>query len=88
MNDRPSLGARGAILALLLCAALLPAPARAYLDPGSGSYLVQVAVAALLTAGVALKAFAGRIAAAFRKLTGREEPAGGEQPVAKEKSEG
>ena len=38
----------------------------AYLDPGSGSFLLQILLAALLGAGIALRAFWGRI----KKLLG------------------
>ncbi len=34
---------------------LLAAPAHAYLDPGTGSYVFQMVVAALVTAGFVLK---------------------------------
>ena len=33
----------------------------AYLDPGSGSFLIQLAIAALLGLGVALRAYWGKI---------------------------
>jgi hypothetical protein len=32
-----------------------------YLDPGSGSFLIQLLIAALLGAGVALRAYWGKI---------------------------
>ena len=37
----------------------------AYLDPGSGSFLIQLAIAALLGLGVALRASWGKIKGAF-----------------------
>lgn len=41
---------------VLLCGHLLfPSRADAYLDPGSGSFLFQMLVAALLSAGITLK---------------------------------
>ncbi len=32
-----------------------------YLDPGSGSFILQIAIAAILAAGVAVRAFWGKI---------------------------
>lgn len=37
----------------------------AYLDPGSGSFLVQMAIAALLGLGIALRASWGKIKGMF-----------------------
>ncbi len=62
--------ARGAfLLALLLIS--LPRPLAAYLDPGSGSYLLQVLVAGLLGASFAAKRFWGDIKGFFRKGSSR-----------------
>jgi len=36
-----------------------------YLDPGSGSFIIQIAIAALLGLGVALRASWGRIKGLF-----------------------
>lgn len=54
---------RGVKLGLLTMAfwALVAAPASAYIDPGSGSYVFQVLVAAVLAGAVGLRAFWGRI---------------------------
>jgi len=56
----------------------------AYLDPGSGSYLIQLLIAALLGGGFAIKAFWKQISAFFRKLFGKpaitEEENKDEQP--------
>jgi hypothetical protein len=46
----------------------------AYLDPGSGSYLIQLLIAALLGGGFAIKTFWKQITAFFRKVTGKAEP--------------
>ncbi len=43
----------------------------AYLDPGSGSYLIQILIAFLLGAAFAIRAFWGRIKAFFQKLLSR-----------------
>ncbi len=48
----------------------LPA-AGAYIDPGAGSYVFQVAVGALLGAAVTVKLFWHRIAGAVRRLFSR-----------------
>ena len=57
-------------LALLLTLAimLLSAPAFAYIDPGTGSFLVQGIIAAVIGAGVAGKLFWHKIKAV---LTGK-----------------
>ena len=41
--------------------------ARAYVDPGTGSYLVQVLIGLIFGAGYALKVFWGRIIHFFKK---------------------
>jgi hypothetical protein len=46
----------------------------AYLDPGSGSYLLQLLIAGALGLGFALKMFWGRIKAFFLRTIGRETP--------------
>ncbi|MFN2370600.1 MAG: hypothetical protein ABR506_05520 [Candidatus Krumholzibacteriia bacterium] len=60
--------------AALLAAALLlaPAAAHAYIDPGTGSFVIQGIIAAVVGAGVALKMFWGRITGA---LGGKRRPA-------------
>jgi len=45
-----------------------PRPVHAYLDPGSGSLLLQFLIAGIIGAGVALKLFWGRLR---RLFTGR-----------------
>ena len=44
----------------------------AYLDPGSGSFLIQILIALFLGSAFAIRAFWGRIKAFFAKLLGRE----------------
>lgn len=59
---------------LLLCACILlvfPPPAYAYLDPGAGSLVVQLLVAGLLGAALAIKLFWRRIRAGVAALFGR-----------------
>lgn len=50
---------------LALCLALVPVPASAYVDPGAGSYMVQMAVAGALGALYLLKVFWRRIVGFF-----------------------
>jgi len=45
----------------------LPLSAHAYLDPGTGSVLLQVILGGAAAVGVALKLYWGRIRAAFRR---------------------
>ncbi|NIM94821.1 MAG: hypothetical protein GTO18_14065 [Anaerolineales bacterium] len=45
----------------------------AYLDPGSGSVLLQVLLAALLAAGFLIRAFWGRITSFFKRSSESEE---------------
>ena len=44
----------------------------AYLDPGSGSFLIQILIALFLGGAFAIRAFWGRIKAFFARLLGRE----------------
>jgi hypothetical protein len=44
-----------------------------YLDPGSGSFIIQIAIAALLGLGVALRASWGKIKGLFGKKTKPED---------------
>lgn len=60
------------LVALSLIVLLLSSPAYAYLDPGTGSMLVQGLVAALAVASAAVAAFWTRIRQLFR---GRRKPA-------------
>lgn len=45
--------------------------AYAYIDPGSGSFIFQVLIGALLGVSVAIKAFWGRITAFFSRRSSR-----------------
>ncbi len=65
MNDSMRI-ARGTLLLVLLIISL-PRPLAAYLDPGSGSFLLQVLVAGLLGASFAVRRFWGDIKGFFRK---------------------
>lgn len=41
----------------LCCALFFPCPAYCYIDPGTGSYLFQIAVAALVAVAFAVKVY-------------------------------
>jgi hypothetical protein len=47
--------------------AALPGKAAAYLDPGSGSFILQVIIASLVGIGFTLRAYWGKITKFFRK---------------------
>jgi type VI protein secretion system component VasK len=55
-------------LVLLIAAVLFPAPAHAYVDPGTGSMVLQGIIAAVLGLGLTLKLTWRRIR---RRLTGK-----------------
>ena len=55
-------------LAVIVALVLIPAPAMAYLDPGTGSFVIQGIIAAIVGGGFAVKMFWGRIKA---KITGK-----------------
>ena len=52
------------VLALLI---LFPRPAHAYLDPGSGSMMIQLLLAGVAGAGVALKLAWKRVTSVFNR---------------------
>jgi hypothetical protein len=58
------------ILAVLV---LMPAPALAYLDPGTGSFIIQGVIAAVVGVGLAIKMFWHRIKAFFTGQTVAED---------------
>ena len=68
--------------AVCLLGALLQIGARApaYLNPGTGSYLVQILLAGLLGSLLAIRIFWHRIKAAIKGLSARRPDASGEQP--------
>jgi hypothetical protein len=55
-------------LALLLG---LPRPSHAYIDPGTGSYVIQILIAAFISVGFAVKVFWRKIKAFFLKVFGK-----------------
>jgi hypothetical protein len=71
MKHRANLGT--ALVVLVLALFFFPAQAHAYLDPGTGSYFIQIALATLVGALFAVRLFWGRIKAFFQKLFSKEE---------------
>lgn len=60
------------LIVLTLVFFLFPARAHAYLDPGTGSYVLQLALAALVGALFAVRLFWGRIKSFFKKLFSKQ----------------
>ena len=58
-------------LVFLLLFLALPCGAYAYLDPGTGSFIVQMLVAAVASALLAVKIFWNSIVDFFRKIFGK-----------------
>ena len=58
----------GVIMLVLLSA---PVKVYAYLDPGNGSYVLQIMIASLLGVGVAVKSYWTKIKDFFNKLLKR-----------------
>ena len=59
-------------LKLTLILLVLATPAMAYIDPGSGSMLLQVLLAGLLSSLFAVKVFWQKIAAIFQRVIGKK----------------
>jgi hypothetical protein len=64
------------LLVLVVTLFFFPGQAHAYLDPGTGSYFIQIALAAIVGALFAVRLFWGRIKAFFQKLFSKEEEEG------------
>ena len=56
------------ILVFVVSLGLVPASAHAYLDPGTGSYILQIVIGSLLAAAFTIKAFWHRIRAFLENL--------------------
>ena len=67
LDMKSSLRGHWCLLALVATAALflLPSPALAYIDPGTGSFVIQGIIAAVVGAGIAVKMFWHRIKSAI-----------------------
>jgi hypothetical protein len=57
MTELPRLS----IILFALVLVLVPASSHAYLDPGTGSYILQIVIGVLLAAALAVRAFWHRI---------------------------
>jgi hypothetical protein len=66
MRHRATLGA--GLLVLVVALFIFPGQAHAYLDPGTGSYLIQIVLATIVGALFAVRLFWGRIKAFFQDL--------------------
>lgn len=67
------------ILIIKILADVIASP-HAYLDPGSGSYIIQLVIAALLGGGFLIKSFWRQISTFFKRLfTGRKDETPDEQ---------
>lgn len=64
---------RLALVGLFFLLLLFPARAQAYIDPGTGSYVLQLLIAGLLGALFALKVFWHKMIGFFKGLFGRRE---------------
>ena len=80
MNDSTRVARWALLLALLVLS--LPRPLAAYLDPGSGSFLLQVLVAGLLGGVFAVKRFWGNLKAFFRKDSSPDSESSGDDSSA------
>ncbi|MBU1127172.1 MAG: hypothetical protein ABIH88_02660 [Patescibacteria group bacterium] len=58
--------------AFILILLIAPKNAHAYLDPGGGSYLIQIVVASVVGAGYFLKVNWGKIRDVFSKKDGKK----------------
>ncbi len=60
------------------CGAIKSHPSKeqnmAYLDPGSGSFILQLLIAAILGGLVALRAYWGRLISFFRRDSSQDDP--------------
>jgi hypothetical protein len=73
-SRRYPLGPLALVAALVLV--LLPSPALAYIDPGTGSFVIQGIIAAIVGAGIAIKMFWHRIKSLFtgKSISSEDDP--------------
>jgi hypothetical protein len=65
---------RGILLLLLIIMLAFPQAVYGYLDPGTGSYVIQIVLAALLSIGVGVRIFWGKIKGIFKKKSPEKIP--------------
>lgn len=63
-------------LAVLLGCVVLPQTAPGYIDPGTGSYMLQIAIAFLLGLAFSIKVFWKKIASFLRRVVSGKKGAG------------
>jgi hypothetical protein len=63
---------RSVAIACAVALLVVPAQAHAYIDPSSGSMLVQIAVGGFLAALVTVKMYWGKVRSAFRRKPSSE----------------
>ena len=61
------------LILVLLAMSLFPAAAHAYIDPGTGSFVIQGIIAAVVGAGFAIKVFWHRIVTSFSRKSATED---------------
>lgn len=61
------------LLVLIASFVAVPKPVYAYIDPGTGSLVIQAVLAAVLTVGVTVKVFWHQIKEKYRKLFNKNE---------------
>ena len=66
------------ILLVILFVLLFTRSAWCYIDPGTGSYLFQILIAAAVAVGFALKMFWSKIVNFFRRIFNRRQDASGD----------
>lgn len=70
----PRTSSSGFLLTLFVLALVAVPPAHAYLDPGTGSLIIQVLIAAVVGTAFAVKVFWRRIAAFLRRAFHKDDP--------------
>ena len=60
-----------ALVTILLACSVCPTAAHAYIDPGSGSYILQIVVAGLLAVSFTIKTFWSNLKGFFMSFGGR-----------------
>ncbi len=70
--ERHKAGHRASLLGIIVLAALAPADAFAYIDPGSGSLLLQIVMSAFFGALFLARKSIARVAATTRRLFGNK----------------
>lgn len=67
------------LFACIFVIMMLPKDAYGYIDPGTGSYIIQIAIATILGSMFAIKIFWKKIVHFFRSVFNRNKNAGTEE---------